>query len=429
MDALDHAVDAFDEVRDVWRKWLDPGLFLIGGLGFLFFWRLVIGYGCCGCRLRCFNHIFLMYMLILILGLYGILNFLDTLSEDYLAREKPVAHADADLGAVWWLRPFLWLSPLAVIITLFLAVEQTIGHMYAASSTAETLWRHDRAVLIITMPAVFGVMMLSSTVPFYQLAIGGDYYGILLGSWENQKEAALNLQQSYFFVADLYEAWAMYQFAMLIVGLVETGMRQRHALKNEALDLYKAMSDLLWLGPWLFILVCMTQAGFSLAKQLTGHLNDTEYMGTIERFDVAGFVASSAAIYNIHIVESRFSVQLHRVRPLFKFFSVKMLISLSFFQSFMLDACQKLNTWQPDSVQSLVKRFPVLGDIMNFSDVQMRLFYPTLITYECLLAACLHSLAWSADEDWYEDTDAIMEADPEVMQGLLFEEEIVAEKL
>jgi hypothetical protein len=294
------------------------------------------------------------------------------------------------------------------------------------------MWRHDRAVLIIAMPAVFGVMMLNSTVPVYQLAIGEHYYGKLPmnGTWEERKSAAINLKNGYFFVADLYEAWAFFQFGLLVLELVESGLRRTTRFHDEARQLLSAMSDLMWLGPWLFILVCLLQAGFSVFKQLSGHLGDEEFLGTIERFEVAGFVASSAAIYNVHIVESRFGMQLRDFRPLFKFFSVKVLISLSFGQSFVISTCQKLSTWQPDLVQNVVTRMPFIGDILNLTDVQMFLFYPTLMTYECMIVALLHSWAWDADEAWYNETmesildtplDRALADDPGELKHLLAE--------
>jgi hypothetical protein len=407
-------------------------VFLIGGLGFLFFWRLIIGYGCCGCRLPHMNHVFLMYLLVIGLGLYGGINFIDTVAVDYEKKDRAPVHKEADLGEVWWLRAFLWFSPIALLIVLFFATEQAMHHMYYIGKNDSSMWRHDRAVLIIAMPAVFGVMMLNSTVPVYQLAIGESYYGKLPtnGTWEERKSAAVNLKNGYFFVADLYEAWAFFQFGLLVLELVESGLRRTTRFHDEARQLLSAMSDLMWLGPWLFILVCLFQAGFSVFKQLSGHLGDEEFLGTIERFEVAGFVASSAAIYNVHIVESRFGMQLRDFRPLFKFFSVKVLISLSFGQSFVISSCQKLSTWQPDLVQNVVTRMPFIGDILNLTDVQMFLFYPTLMTYECMIVALLHSWAWDADEAWYNETmesildtplDRALADDPGELKHLLAE--------
>jgi len=431
MDTLDSGLKIFERLRVLWRQWLDPGVFLLMGLGGLFIWRLLCGYGCRCFKLSHLNHIFLMYTLVLGLALYGLTNFVDTVSTDYARREEKAITAEADLDEIWWLRGFMWLSPVALIIVAFQSTEQALMHMHhmgRARWSSSHMWRHDRAILIIAVPLVFGVMMLNSVVPIYQLAIGEDYYGKLTGTWDEKKSAAINLKNGYVFVADVYEAWAFFQFGMLVLELVENCLQRERHFNHDAPTLFKAMSDLMWLGPWLFIMVCLFQAGVSLFKQLTGHLSDDEFMDTISRFEVAGFVASGAAMYNLHVVESRFSEQLKAFYPMTKFLSVNILVSLAFMQRFIIAVLQKMNTLQPEFLRSLVAKFPFFGDILNFSEVQMALFYPTLMTYECLLASSLHSWAWDASEAWYFESDELPEEDTPLLRHPALEDEM-SEKL
>merc|ERR1719265_618778 len=56
---------------------------------------------------------------------------------------------------------------------------------------------------------------------------------------------------------------------------------------------------------------------------------------------------------------------------------------------------------------------PGIGTLINFDEVQLHLFYPALILYECLFAGIIHMWAWDAFEDWYSaGDDAEREQEP-----------------
>merc|ERR1719265_1122865 len=93
-------------------------------------------------------------------------------------------------------------------------------------------------------------------------------------------------------------------------------------------------------------------------------------------------VASAAAVYNVHIVESTFQDQIESYRPFLKFMSVKLLVSFAFWQMWVLD---------------LLK----LVHIVDLDNTQLKLLHAALIIYECLLSAVLHCFAWRASEEWY----------------------------
>merc|ERR1712187_770440 len=126
-------------------------------------------------------------------------------------------------------------------------------------------------------------------------------------------------------------------------------------------------------------------------------------MGISSSFQVAGFFASGAAIYNIFIVERAYHTELEGCSPILKFLSVKILVSLAFFQRGVISCLQIASQLLPATVQHIVTYVPLAGDILNFSQVQMHLFYPALVLFECLLAALMHVWAWRSSEDWYSE--------------------------
>merc|ERR1719215_1361097 len=73
----------------------------------------------------------------------------------------------------------------------------------------------------------------------------------------------------------------------------------------------------------------------------------------------------------------------------------------------------------PDFVQKIAAFVPVFGDVLKMSEVQLHLFYPSLILYECCLTAVLHFWAWSSVEPWYADGSDEHEHDDPERQPLL----------
>eukprot|EP00928_Gymnodinium_smaydae_P045026 TRINITY_DN30064_c0_g1_i1.p1 TRINITY_DN30064_c0_g1~~TRINITY_DN30064_c0_g1_i1.p1 ORF type:complete len:685 (+),score=134.39 TRINITY_DN30064_c0_g1_i1:79-2133(+) len=101
----------------------------------------------------------------------------------------------------------------------------------------------------------------------------------------------------------------------------------------------------------------------------------------------AGFLASSVAIYNIVIFEHSMSEILkeRRFKPTRKFLCVKALVSIAFFQSFVLSQ--------------------IFSRIYHFPSEQADLVYSCLLCIEVLPLSILHYFAWrpEAADDWYAD--------------------------
>merc|ERR1712183_916705 len=97
-----------------------------------------------------------------------------------------------------------------------------------------------------------------------------------------------------------------------------------------------------------------------------------------------GLVASSAAIGNIVQVESVLHQELEEFRPFWKFWGTKILVSFAFFQKVLV-------------------ALPI-PPFHNMSEYHSKLFYSTLLCYECLFVIMLHMYACAPKEVWYDDT-------------------------
>lgn len=151
--------------------------------------------------------------------------------------------------------------------------------------------------------------------------------------------------------------------------------------------------------------MCIFQTACSLWPYLEGGKDESKRQSMMFHFQVAGFVASGTAIYNLIIVERAFHRHLEVCSPLMKFLSVKILVSLSFIQRGLLILLQTCNEMLPTVMQRLIRWVPLFGDIVNMSDVQVHLFYPALILFECLLLAVMHCWVWRPTERWYTRTE------------------------
>jgi len=447
---------------------LDIGMFMYAGLLVLACWRCLCAYRCCGVWLSFLNYVSLLYLMLAAFAIYSLREF-------YTIVGGPVdANVRKGFGDVWsieWLQPMVVAAPIAVCITIVLSWCQAEAHVFEIRKQIGRD-KHDRAVQIIALPAVFGVMIMAALVPIVelttghadmtmldapfnvdvtdivksitgarawrpnvtvgsgQLAMSGlaietshkglqfvDPLATILGGkgvdaadsdkspevteeFENLVKVVLWRYETCFYVADLFEAWALYQFGRLALDLIgETYMRNQPS--RELLRSHEAVQALTWLGTITFVLVCLAQTACSLLPYMGGSGEKLDLV--MMSFQVAGFFASGAAIYNVYVVERAFHDQLLKCSPVLKFLSVKILVSLAFFQRGTLVLLQSLNTLLPEMVQKLVRYVPLVGDIVNMSSVQMHLFYPALILFECLFAALMHIWAWRASEDWYNE--------------------------
>lgn len=431
------------------------------GLLVLALWRSLCFYRCCGLWLSILNYTSLLYIFLAAALVYVMATFY------HCARQPLATHLspDADVWSIAWLEKFVQWAPAAVVVTVVLTWFQTEGHVFEIHKDVGTL-KHDRAVQIIALPAVFGVMAMAAMVPMLELvtdSISAEMLETPFGinvrerienlvhgypmvedflhpgapnssavsalllpngsnatasgspahsmTWQAGYDLARWRYETCFYVADLFEAWALYQFGKLALELIkEDFQRKEHseveAERGAARDLlasHQAVTSLTWLGTVSFVVVCVGQTACALWPYVGGSTEGRESI--MLQFQVAGFVASAAAIYNVFIVEWAYHEHLSPCSPLLKFLSVKLLVSLSFFQRGLLVMVQMGNDLMPAVVQEIVGYVPFVGDLVNMSEVQMHLFYPALILCECLLAAVMHLWAWTPSEQWYRIDD------------------------
>jgi hypothetical protein len=284
--------------------------------------------------------------------------------------------------------------------------------------------KHDRAVQIIALPAVYGTMAMSSLAQLYTFFNSKyDKSAVSIESLEERERLYEVRSDTCFWVGDLYEAWALYQFGKLTLELIkESVWKKRHSPIAEVRETagalviaHGAIEKIALLGVSVFGVVCLLQAGTHLYTWLFSIFSQAPKNGLDQKmqentsissaFTAAGMVASGCAIYSIHTVESTFHAYLEAYRPILKFITVKIIVSLAFFQKGIFKLLHFVTAKSPKTMNKVISTAPFLGDILTFSDVEFDMFYDSLILYECVIIALLHVWGWSAHEEWYEEDE------------------------
>mmetsp|Transcript_98724 Transcript_98724/g.240147 ORF Transcript_98724/g.240147 Transcript_98724/m.240147 type:complete len:432 (-) Transcript_98724:70-1365(-) len=363
------------------------------------------------------NYAFILYTLVTVLLGYALYLFI---------RAAMTESGKASwAGLPGWLRPMMIGAPVSAVFVLVASGAQTIQHVNEIRQD-RAIVKHDRAIQIVVLPAVYGAMAMNSFARLYQLitqdgtATEADVLALLQGSnatASNQAKLEMYLSKSEtcFWVGDLYEAWALFQFAKLTLELIQASVARMQLSPNPserdkaaALAVaHSAVEAIAWLGVMLFFLVCILQAGWSVyLLTFTGLSSDadwSQYSIRTGQFGAAGMVASAGAIYNVHIVESTFHHYFESYRPLLKFITVKIIVSFAFFQKGIFHVLKAFQSTLPGAARRVSNKVPLLGTILQFSEVEFQLFYDSLMLYECVLICFLHWWGWSAYEDWYLD--------------------------
>eukprot|EP00747_Dinoflagellata_sp_TGD_P162574 gnl/TRDRNA2_/TRDRNA2_180305_c0_seq1.p1 gnl/TRDRNA2_/TRDRNA2_180305_c0~~gnl/TRDRNA2_/TRDRNA2_180305_c0_seq1.p1 ORF type:complete len:432 (+),score=70.96 gnl/TRDRNA2_/TRDRNA2_180305_c0_seq1:90-1385(+) len=387
---------------------VDSALPLYCGLIFFFIWRAVCPWSFCGRKLEYVNYYNTMFVLLFVLTCYVLYNFVFDSGKG--ARNE--APKDADLSHFKWLQIVLYIAPIWMILTFGMCFFQTQRHVKEIHAGHAAL-KHDRAIQVIMLPAVYSVMAMNSLGWLYELSTlepkSQDEK-----VFDHKQHMALARYETSIFVGDLYEAWALYQFGKLTLDLIQASINRQFSSEDcelqgpakEFVLSITAVTSLTWLGTWLFLVVACLQAGFSLYLWVfTEPEKDWHsYHSQMQQFHHAGLVASLAAVYNCHIVERTFHHLLDGYMPFLKFLSVKLLVSLAFLQREILWLLQGLQAVLPGPMATFTRAVPMFGDILVFSDVQLNLFWAALLPFQCFIAACIHYWAWPIEEEWYDET-------------------------
>jgi len=321
----------------------------------------------------------------------------------------------------------VWLaltSPLWLVLTFIFSGYHTLTHVkqvfkHGTGRISKHIL-HDKAIQIIALPTMYALMSFKSVCRMLQVTINDRTGALALvtddeghHTWAGRKEFLSTLYEANFSVADLYEAWALYHFAMLAIKVIsdfgdaESTRLEEKGKKNEpggiteevhkmSNNLAGGIHELTAQGIYGFVTVCILQSAFNLgmtgpefygwisAEQAVHLKEKAAAAGLKYALKGAGLLASSMAITNVVTVEVSFHDWLHEFSPASKFWSTKVLVSLAFFQSLIL----------------------AIPPFSSLSVTGQNLFYASLLVAECFGVSLLHVYAWPADEKWYmKDAD------------------------
>jgi hypothetical protein len=380
--------------------------FLYCGFLLILLWRLCFPWQLGKTWRKSFNHFTILYFLITVLYLAELVYYVATARRDLKATASILAPSNSTLDVaiavagqrewpIYWLRSLVLMVPVCVPVIIVMTGLQSKHHLEEIRQDSAQL-QHDRVINIVALPAVYAVVTMSGLGRLYGMVVEVlemNQSEISATAWEEKKASSFAEYETCIFVGDLYEAWALYQFGKLTVELLQNALPEERAsdtteashLRNMPAGVsIEAMSSMMWLGTGLFIVVNLVQTGWALYLFVFQDPT-TEWETfdmTLSKFSWAGMVASAAAIYNVHIIESTFGHFITGYAPFLKFLSVKILVFFAFWQGPVLFTLQ------------------IMG-IIHLTDVQLKLLQASLIVFECLFCACLHVLAWGSQEQWY----------------------------
>lgn len=306
-----------------------------------------------------------------------------------------------------WLKCIVYVAPFIVWINFACGAHQVFQHMVSIREEAAVL-RHDRAVQIIVLPTVYGGMCMSCMTRCYAYLVS-DHSATNLGL-----NFAVTQAETCLWIGDLYESWALYQFGLLSLEVMESSLvkqsnskdQEEKAAANALMVAHQAVTRLAWLGILSFVLVSVADSAVALwyltmapdTPHFIARFNSAE-----NQFNIAGFLASCAAIFNVYIVEQTFHHFLEDFHPFLKFLTVKILVSFAYCQLLFFDFLQDVYEMSPAGVQHFLDGIPVIGALCKFNEAEFYAFYSALLIIECLLIAIMHMWAWGSTESWYDE--------------------------
>lgn len=285
--------------------------------------------------------------------------------------------------------------PLFVLFTFYPVLRSLFEHIRVMwevhDGWLQTHQKHGYAIMINSLPLVYGVMALKGVMRTWEVVMN-TFSATVDGRfdlWSEKKELIMGLADLDFNFADLYEAWALRALVKLILINIEEYYRFSREGDDAAGHIFRTMQKLGLLGIESFLWSCGLTSAYSLAAMCLNFYGivqiSPELASSVHWFLVGvGSLASTIAIMNIAILESRFHKQLNGFRPAAKFWSTKILVSMAFLQNLALRATRR---W--------------------WSTTQINLVYSALMGYECFFVALAHLWCWGADEGWYKDAGGL----------------------
>jgi len=330
------------------------------------------------------------------------------------------------------------ISPWCIFLTWIFTLIHWWQHLRSPRSFDEDIcwypsYSHDLAMQVVALPLVYGIFSLDSVLEMLRLLTGQSYMAIP----EQRRDAnpvlewdriLLRVDQKYDTnteLADLYEAWALRCFGMLCFLLVSRQVKREvptvkyiistikdhlgrvasegngdrgileeiKILNDPGKLLYQPLQQTSRIGVVVFVWTYALKSGYLLGLNFLAQL-DLQLCGPNGKFppacsllpylDGACFLASTLAIYNIVVFEHNLSDILNegQFRPFAKFLGVKLMVSITFIQSFALNVLAKF--------------------LWNLSKEQIDLCYSCLVCCEVVPLSLLLYYAWRpCQDDWH----------------------------
>lgn len=315
--------------------------------------------------------------------------------------------------------------PVFIVLTTLVTLSHVCLHHLAQERRFDKGLRwylshsHDLAMQVATLPMIYGVFALDCVIQMLQLMTGrafGNFHSVNVPekkTWGiishlTQERYSTNLE-----LADLYEAWALYNFGRLCLMRVRRQVRLEIPLLRRALMaglhvehqerllvfsdperfLFRPLEVTTGIGVKIFVYTCMLKSILSLTITFLAdepfHINVCEQVPTIcaqlPCMEGAAFVTSSIAILSLIAIEHGFHdiLSVEGFAPILKFLGVKLLVSITFIQSLLMNV--------------------VMKQMLQYSDEQIQLGYACLLCFEVLPISLLTYVAWKPSEgDWYD---------------------------
>ncbi|CAK9042860.1 unnamed protein product [Durusdinium trenchii] len=284
---------------------------------------------------------------------------------------------------------------------------------------------HDLAMQVVAMPLIYGVFSLDCVIQTLLLMTGqasfGDKeqeHGLGLGRTPSseflktldlmrhltEERCSTNLE-----LADLCEAWALYNFGRLCLMRIRRQIRQEVPLLRSALArlddvekllifrdpehfLFRPLEVTTGIGVKIFVYTCAVKSLFALTVTFVAdsfHIKLCEkapWLCHLQRsMDGAAFVTSTIAILSLIAIEHGFHqiLELEGFAPLLKFLGVKVLVTVTFLQSLVISFVQQRDLLKSD---------------------EANLCNACLLCFEVFPLSLLTLYAWKPRryEDWYD---------------------------
>eukprot|EP01065_Artemidia_motanka_P045024 TRINITY_DN6516_c0_g1_i5.p1 TRINITY_DN6516_c0_g1~~TRINITY_DN6516_c0_g1_i5.p1 ORF type:complete len:431 (+),score=151.79 TRINITY_DN6516_c0_g1_i5:108-1400(+) len=335
---------------------------------------------------------------------------------DYL-RKTVEFPEDPDRTARWelpdWMRIISMCCPVIIVCIMIISGYHVFLHYWVSDFHLNEF--RDKSVQVILLPMVYSIMAFKSVIRMWKCFMNdfshtgsvSIFEHDLGGNFSTNVEIEMELYESNYRVADMYEAWALYCFGKLtLMFLKETELRRE--------KLMEAMFQITNLGVQAFVFVAVLAACFNFYKPFMdmmrnsiskeeqgdtqGLMAESDYI--VGFMDGLGFLGSSIAIYNLIRVETAPDLHyyLGPFQPFWKFWGTKILVSIAYFQTIVLKVINAMTGW--------------------YSPQQVNLVYSSLICFELVLITALHFSAWDPWAQWYLMTGDGVIDDEELRTGI-----------